>query len=92
MARSPLTGTPIEDQPKPNANSVDTLVLYVPEVEEIRISPVVARKGFLNVLEHKSNGWKKRWVVCVWKIVLIFVFLMIGFIGGQAPIRVYLQG
>ncbi|KAF7995732.1 hypothetical protein HCN44_006839 [Aphidius gifuensis] len=41
----------------------DTIVLYVPEVEEIRISPVIARKGYLNVLEHKTNGWKKRWVV-----------------------------
>ena len=41
----------------------ENLVLYVPEVEEIRISPVIARKGYLNVLEHKTNGWKKRWVV-----------------------------
>lgn len=39
------------------------LVLYVPDMEEIRISPVVARKGYLNVLEHKTHGWKKRWVV-----------------------------
>lgn len=44
--------------------SKENLVLYVPEVEEIRISPVIARKGYLNVLEHKTNGWKKRWVVC----------------------------
>lgn len=43
--------------------SKENLVLYVPEVEEIRISPVIARKGYLNVLEHKTNGWKKRWVV-----------------------------
>lgn len=39
------------------------LVLYVPDMEEIRISPVIARKGYLNVLEHKTHGWKKRWVV-----------------------------
>lgn len=39
------------------------LVLYVPDMEEIRISPVVARKGYLNVLDHKTHGWKKRWVV-----------------------------
>lgn len=45
--------------------SKENLVLYVPEVEEIRISPVIARKGYLNVLEHKTNGWKKRWVVCL---------------------------
>jgi hypothetical protein len=39
------------------------LVLYVPESEEIRVSPVVSRKGYLNILEEKTNGWKKRWVV-----------------------------
>lgn len=44
-------------------SSEPQLVLYVPEVEEIRISPVVSRKGYLNILEHKTNGWKKRWVV-----------------------------
>ena len=43
--------------------SREQLVLYVPEMEEIRISPVVARKGYLNILEQKTNGWKKRWVV-----------------------------
>lgn len=47
--------------------SKENLVLYVPEVEEIRISPVIARKGYLNVLEHKTNGWKKRWVVSLKK-------------------------
>lgn len=49
-----------------NSSQISTepqLVLYVPEVEEIRISPVVSRKGYLNILEHKTNGWKKRWVV-----------------------------
>jgi len=46
-----------------SSTSEPQLVLYVPEVEEIRISPVVSRKGYLNILEHKTNGWKKRWVV-----------------------------
>lgn len=45
------------------STSEPQLVLYVPEVEEIRISPVISRKGYLNILEHKTNGWKKRWVV-----------------------------
>lgn len=47
------------------SSSEPQLVLYVPEVEEIRISPVISRKGYLNILEHKTNGWKKRWVVNV---------------------------
>lgn len=50
----------------------ESLVLYVPEVEEIRISPVIARKGYLNVLEHKTNGWKKRWVAVRRPYVFIF--------------------
>ncbi|XP_032456660.1 kinesin-like protein unc-104 isoform X12 [Nasonia vitripennis] len=50
----------------------ESLVLYVPEVEEIRISPVIARKGYLNVLEHKTNGWKKRWVSVRRPYVFIF--------------------
>ncbi|XP_017782676.1 PREDICTED: kinesin-like protein unc-104 isoform X6 [Nicrophorus vespilloides] len=48
------------------------LVLYVPDMEEIRISPVVARKGYLNVLEHKTYGWKKRWVAVRRPYVFIF--------------------
>ncbi len=41
--------------------------LYVAEVEEIRVSPVVSRKGYLNFLEEKKKGWHKRWVVGVAK-------------------------
>ncbi|XP_025833622.1 kinesin-like protein unc-104 isoform X4 [Agrilus planipennis] len=48
------------------------LVLYVPDMEEIRISPVIARKGYLNVIENKSHGWKKRWVAVRRPYVFIF--------------------
>ncbi|XP_055599923.1 kinesin-like protein unc-104 isoform X2 [Uranotaenia lowii] len=48
------------------------LRLYVPELEEIRVSPVVARKGYLNVLEHGGSGWKKRWVIVRRPYVFIF--------------------
>lgn len=48
------------------------LVLYVPDMEEIRISPVIARKGYLNILEHKTHGWKKRWVAVRRPYVFIF--------------------
>lgn len=50
--------------PAPAVQPTLPLRLYVPELEEIRVSPVVARKGYLNVLEHGGSGWKKRWVVC----------------------------
>ncbi|XP_016661256.1 kinesin-like protein unc-104 isoform X2 [Acyrthosiphon pisum] len=55
-----------------SSTSEPQLVLYVPEVEEIRISPVISRKGYLNILEHKTNGWKKRWVTVRRPYVFIF--------------------
>ncbi|XP_050580474.1 kinesin-like protein unc-104 isoform X4 [Bombus affinis] len=72
---SESTNQPCTIAPAPlgsSSPSKENLVLYVPEVEEIRISPVIARKGYLNVLEHKTNGWKKRWVAVRRPYVLIF--------------------
>lgn len=46
--------------------------LFIPEVEEIRISPVVSRKGYLNVLDDRTNSWIKRWVVVRRPYVFIF--------------------
>jgi len=37
--------------------------LLLPDLEEIRISPIISKRGYLNVLEHKTKVWKKRWVV-----------------------------
>ncbi|XP_071110195.1 kinesin-like protein unc-104 isoform X4 [Haliotis cracherodii] len=39
------------------------LPMYVPDVEEVRVSPVVSRRGYLNFMEDKSNGWAKKWVI-----------------------------
>lgn len=58
--QDPTTSSALKSPPEQ-----EELVLYIPEIEEIRISPIVARKGFLNVLEQKLNGWKKRWVVSI---------------------------
>ena len=33
---------------------------YLAEVEEVRINPVISKKGYLNFLEEKSAGWTKR--------------------------------
>ncbi len=40
---------------------------YVAEVEEVRVNPIVSKKGFLNFLEEKSVGWSKRFVVFILK-------------------------
>ena len=39
------------------------MLLYVPDAEEIRVSPAISRKGFLHFLDESTNGWVKRWVV-----------------------------
>nr|XP_042903494.1 kinesin-like protein unc-104 isoform X2 [Parasteatoda tepidariorum] len=46
--------------------------LYVAEVEEIRVSPVISRKGYLNCLDDKTKGWVKHWVVVRRPYVFIY--------------------
>ncbi|XP_046701722.1 kinesin-like protein KIF1A isoform X13 [Silurus meridionalis] len=36
---------------------------FVPDIQEIRVSPIVSKKGFLHFLEPHTNGWVKRYVV-----------------------------
>jgi hypothetical protein len=36
---------------------------YIAEIEEVRVNPIVSKKGYLNFLEQKSIGWSKRFVV-----------------------------
>ncbi|XP_054741228.1 kinesin-like protein unc-104 isoform X1 [Anastrepha obliqua] len=60
------------EAPAPATQPALPLRLYVPELEEIRVSAVVARKGLLNVLEHGGSGWKKRWVIVRRPYVFIY--------------------
>ncbi|XP_035504196.1 kinesin-like protein KIF1A isoform X13 [Scophthalmus maximus] len=36
---------------------------YVPDIQEIRVSPIVSKKGYIHFLEPHTNGWVKRFVV-----------------------------
>ncbi|XP_063323408.1 kinesin-like protein KIF1A isoform X16 [Pelmatolapia mariae] len=36
---------------------------FVPDIQEIRVSPIVSKKGYLHFLEPLTNGWVKRYVV-----------------------------
>ncbi|XP_058259327.1 kinesin-like protein KIF1A isoform X8 [Hemibagrus wyckioides] len=36
---------------------------FVPDIQEIRVSPIVSKKGYLHFLEPHTNGWVKRYVV-----------------------------
>ncbi|XP_055863350.1 kinesin-like protein unc-104 isoform X9 [Biomphalaria glabrata] len=46
--------------------------MFVPDIEEVRPSPVVSRRGYLNFLEDNTNGWIKKWVVVRRPYVYIF--------------------
>ncbi|XP_027883465.1 kinesin-like protein KIF1A isoform X16 [Xiphophorus couchianus] len=35
----------------------------IPDIQEIRVSPVVSKKGYIHFLEPHTNGWVKRYVV-----------------------------
>ncbi|XP_075425645.1 kinesin-like protein KIF1A isoform X7 [Ascaphus truei] len=37
--------------------------LFVPDIQEIRVSPIVSKKGYLYFLEPHTGGWVKRYVV-----------------------------
>ncbi|XP_047031870.1 kinesin-like protein unc-104 isoform X1 [Helicoverpa zea] len=54
------------------AASPHAAALYVPDCEEVRVSAAVARRGHLNVLQHGTHGWKKRWLVVRRPYVFIY--------------------
>uniref|UniRef100_A0A8D0PRM4 plus-end-directed kinesin ATPase n=1 Tax=Sus scrofa TaxID=9823 RepID=A0A8D0PRM4_PIG len=41
----------------------ETPRLLVPDIQEIRVSPIVSKKGYLHFLEPHTAGWAKRFVV-----------------------------
>ncbi|KAM7160168.1 kinesin-like protein KIF1A [Macrochelys suwanniensis] len=55
-----------EQKKSPTHESEDekeTQRLLVPDIQEIRVSPIVSKKGYLHFLEPHTNGWVKRYVV-----------------------------
>lgn len=41
---------------------------FIGDILEIKLNPIISKKGYLNFLEEKSIGWNKKYVV-------IFLFL-----------------
>lgn len=37
--------------------------IFIPEIEEIRISPIISRKGYLHLCDDKRGVWRKRWII-----------------------------
>ena len=46
-----------------HSNNTNMRAKYIAEIEEVRVNPIVSKKGYLNFLEEKSIGWSKRFVV-----------------------------
>ncbi len=66
--RSSDGGNASSASPSTNPNNV----VIVPDVEEIRVSPIISKRGFLNILEQRTKVWKKRFVVVRRPYVFLF--------------------
>ncbi|XP_056354558.1 kinesin-like protein KIF1A isoform X3 [Oenanthe melanoleuca] len=67
-AESPDLETVVEGEPKKSParrpeEEKEPQRLLVPDIQEIRVSPIVSKKGYLHFLEPHTNGWVKRFVV-----------------------------
>ncbi|KER27224.1 hypothetical protein T265_05691 [Opisthorchis viverrini] len=47
----------------PSVRDTGRIPRLIGECDEVRVSPVVSRKGYLLVLEEKTGGWLRRWAV-----------------------------
>ncbi|XP_053314847.1 kinesin-like protein KIF1A isoform X1 [Spea bombifrons] len=52
-----------EPQKSPSTGAKSPFSLFVPDIQEIRVSPIVSKKGYLHFLEPHTGGWVKRYVV-----------------------------
>ncbi|KAK6738958.1 hypothetical protein RB195_020820 [Necator americanus] len=55
-----------------SGSRLNQLHFLVPEVTEERVGVVVSRKGYMNFLEEKTQGWTRRWVVVRRPYILLF--------------------
>ncbi|XP_056420667.1 kinesin-like protein KIF1A isoform X2 [Hyla sarda] len=67
----PRAFSPERDPPSPSGELQKSpsdgikipLRLFNPDIQEIRVSPIVSKKGYLHFLEPHTGGWVKRYVV-----------------------------
>ncbi|XP_029938696.1 kinesin-like protein KIF1A isoform X11 [Salarias fasciatus] len=66
-AISPNPDTPQDAEAKKSINGAPETKprtrKFVPDIQEIRVSPIVSKKGYIHFLEPHTNGWVKRFVV-----------------------------
>ncbi|KAL4608344.1 kinesin-like protein KIF1A [Arapaima gigas] len=59
----PLLEGELKTSPGDGLSSKPRIRNFVPDIQEIRVSPIVSKKGYLNFLEPHTNGWVKHYVV-----------------------------
>ena len=59
-------------QLNPGGGRVGHRARFIAEIDEIRINPIVSKKGYLNFLDDKSAGWAKRFVTVRRPYVFIY--------------------
>ncbi|UYV71414.1 unc-104 [Cordylochernes scorpioides] len=81
----PLTSTPVLPCRAVTAAAMaeDNGALYVPGVEEIRVSPVVSRKGYINCLDDDAKGWVKQWLTLEAREVYDWLYAINPLLAGQ---------
>lgn len=52
-----------QQQQVEKTNINEHIQYFIPDLDEVAMSSMITRKGYLNVLEHGCSGWKKRWIV-----------------------------
>lgn len=66
----------VEPSPTTPAQSTSSggqqMSCFVADIEEVRVSPVVSRRGTLSILEKGALGWVRRWVVVRRPYVFLF--------------------
>jgi hypothetical protein len=45
---------------------------FVPEIEEIRINPIISRRGYMNLSNEKGDAWIKKFIVI--RRPLLFIY------------------
>ncbi|CAI4224627.1 unnamed protein product [Auanema sp. JU1783] len=55
-----------------SGSRLNQLQLIAPDVSEERVGVVVSKKGYMNFLEEKTQGWVRRWVVVRRPYILLF--------------------
>ncbi|KAJ8357000.1 hypothetical protein SKAU_G00197940 [Synaphobranchus kaupii] len=59
----PLLEGEMKKSPSGSLEAKTRIRTFVPDIQEIRVSPIVSKKGYLHFLEPHTNGWVKRYVV-----------------------------